>query len=143
MAQATDHDGARLDFAGEMSYGDYLRLDQLLSAQGPRSADHNELLFIVQHQASELWMKLMVHELKAACAGVRGDDLQSAFKMLARVSRIFAQLVQAWDVLSTLTPSEYSAFRPSLGASMNKQRIHLIYLILAIVGVYLIQGVLA
>ena len=121
MADATDHDGARLDFAGEMSYGDYLRLDQLLSAQSPRSADHNELLFIVQHQAAELWMKLMVHELKAARAGVRSDDLQSAFKMLARVARIMAQLNQSWDVLSTLTPAEYSSFRASLGASSGFQ----------------------
>ena len=121
MARATDHDGARLDFAGEMSYGDYLRLDQLLSAQNPRSPDHNELLFIVQHQASELWMKLMVHELRAACANVRTDDLPSAFKMLARVARIMAQLNQSWDVLSTLTPAEYSSFRGSLGSSSGFQ----------------------
>ena len=121
MAGATHHDGARLDFAGEMSYGDYLRLDQLLSAQAPRSADHNELLFIVQHQASELWMKLMVHELRAACANVRADDLPAAFKMLARVARIMAQLNQSWDVLSTLTPAEYSAFRGSLGSASGFQ----------------------
>jgi tryptophan 2,3-dioxygenase len=121
MARSTDHDGARLDFAGEMSYGDYLRLDQLLSAQSPRSADHNELLFIVQHQASELWMKLMVHELRAACACVRCDDLPGAFKMLARVARIMAQLNQSWDVLSTLTPAEYSSFRGSLGSASGFQ----------------------
>ena len=114
-------DGARLDFAGEMSYGDYLRLDELLSAQRPRSRDHNELLFIVQHQATELWMKLMVHELRAAIAQVRGDELQPAFKMLARVARIMAQLNQSWDVLSTLTPAEYSSFRADLGSSSGFQ----------------------
>lgn len=114
-------DGARLDFRGAMSYGDYLGLDALLSAQRPRSPDHNELLFIIQHQASELWMKLMLHELTAARARVRAGDLQPAFKMLARVSRILAQLVQAWDVLSTLTPAEYSAFRHDLGDSSGFQ----------------------
>jgi tryptophan 2,3-dioxygenase len=116
-----DHDGARLDFAGAMSYGDYLRLDRLLGAQHPRSADHNEMLFIVQHQATELWMKLALHELKAARDHVRRDDLQPAFKMLARVSRIMAQLNQSWDVLATLTPAEYSAFRESLGSASGFQ----------------------
>jgi tryptophan 2,3-dioxygenase len=117
----THPDGARLDFAGEMSYGDYLRLDDLLGAQRPRSGDHNELLFIVQHQATELWMKLVIHELRAAIAQVRGDELQPAFKMLARVARIMAQLNQSWDVLSTLTPAEYSSFRASLGSSSGFQ----------------------
>ena len=114
-------DGARLDFSGAMSYGDYLRLDQVLGAQQPRSRDHNEMLFIVQHQASELWMKLMIHELAAARAQVRRDDLQPAFKMLARVARIMAQLNQSWDVLATLTPAEYSSFRDDLGASSGFQ----------------------
>ena len=114
-------DGARLDFAGEMSYGDYLGLDGLLAAQRPRSADHNEMLFIVQHQATELWMKLMVHELRAAIGHVRGDDLQPAFKMLSRVARIMAQLNQSWDVLATLTPAEYSSFRGDLGSSSGFQ----------------------
>jgi len=114
-------DGARLDFAGEMSYGDYLGLDDLLGAQRPRSRDHNELLFIVQHQATELWMKLMIHELSAAIAQVRRDELQPAFKMLSRVARIMAQLNQSWDVLSTLTPAEYSSFRAKLGASSGFQ----------------------
>ena len=114
-------DGARLDFAGAMSYGDYLRLDDLLAAQKPLSADHNELLFIVQHQATELWLKLVIHELVAARDHVRGDDLQPAFKMLARVARIMAQLNQSWDVLATLTPAEYSAFRGELGASSGFQ----------------------
>jgi tryptophan 2,3-dioxygenase len=121
MTPAPDHDGARLDFSGAMSYGDYLRLDEVLGAQRPRSADHNEMLFIVQHQASELWMKLVLHELSAAREHVRNDDLQPAFKMLARVARIMAQLNQSWDVLSTLTPAEYSSFRSSLGASSGFQ----------------------
>src|SRR5258706_12714294 len=114
-------DGARLDFSGAMSYADYLRLDQVLDAQQPRSRDHNEMLFIVQHQASELWMKLMIHELRAAREQIRADDLQPAFKMLARVARIMAQLNQSWDVLSTLTPAEYSSFRDDLGASSGFQ----------------------
>ena len=114
-------DGARLDFSGAMSYGDYLRLDLVLGAQQPRSRDHNELLFIVQHQASELWMKLAIHELTAARAQVRRDELQPAFKMLSRVARIMAQLNQSWDVLSTLTPAEYSSFRGELGSSSGFQ----------------------
>jgi tryptophan 2,3-dioxygenase len=121
MTHPSHTDGARLDFAGTMSYGDYLQLDAVLGAQQPRSTDHNEMLFIVQHQASELWMKLMIHELTAARDHVRNDDLQPAFKMLARVARIMAQLNQSWDVLSTLTPAEYSAFRGSLGASSGFQ----------------------
>ena len=121
MTTPSHPDGARLDFAGAMSYGDYLRLDELLGAQKPRSGDHNEMLFIVQHQASELWMKLVIHELTAARDQVRGNDLQPAFKMLARVARIMAQLNQSWDVLSTLTPAEYSAFRDSLGSSSGFQ----------------------
>jgi tryptophan 2,3-dioxygenase len=122
MASATEHhDGARLDFSGAMSYGDYLKLDQVLGAQSPRSEDHNEMLFIVQHQATELWMKLVLHELNAARAHVSADDLQPAFKMLARIARIMAQLNQSWDVLATLTPAEYSSFRASLGASSGFQ----------------------
>jgi tryptophan 2,3-dioxygenase len=114
-------EGAHTDFTGEMSYGDYLALDQLLAAQHPRSGNHNEMLFIIQHQTTELWMKLMLHELRAARERVRADELQPAFKMLARVSRIMAQLIQAWDVLSTLTPSEYLDFRASLGRSSGFQ----------------------
>jgi tryptophan 2,3-dioxygenase len=121
MTDPSNPDGARLDFAGAMSYGDYLQLDLVLRAQRPLSADHNELLFIVQHQASELWLKLMIHELTAARDHVAASDLQPAFKMLARVARIMAQLNQSWDVLSTLTPAEYSAFRGSLGNSSGFQ----------------------
>lgn len=121
MTHPAHPDGARLDFAGAMSYGDYLQLDRLLGAQRPLSGDPNELLFIVQHQATELWLKLMVHELAAARDHVRRDDLQPAFKMLSRVARIMAQLNQSWDVLSTLTPAEYSAFRDALGNSSGFQ----------------------
>src|ERR1700731_4580279 len=101
--------GAKLDSSTSMSYGDYLSLEQILSAQHPLSPDHNEMLFIIQHQTSELWMKLALHELHAALAAVHRDDLPPAFKMLARVSRILDQLVQAWSVLATMTPSEYTA----------------------------------
>lgn len=114
-------DGAQLDFSGGMSYGDYLQLDAVLNAQKPLSPDHNELLFIVQHQTSELWMKLMLHELRAAMHRLCADDLPPAFKMLARVSRIMEQLVHAWDVLATMTPSEYTAIRPYLGQSSGFQ----------------------
>jgi tryptophan 2,3-dioxygenase len=112
---------AQLDFSASMSYGDYLHLDEILSAQKPRSPDHNEMLFIVQHQTSELWMKLMLHELSAAIQCVAQDDLGSAFKMLARVSKIMEQLVHAWDVLATMTPPEYSAIRPFLASSSGFQ----------------------
>jgi len=104
-----------------MRYGDYLALDTILDAQHPRSTDPNELLFIVQHQTSELWMKLALHELRAARASIAASDLPPAFKMLARVSRIMEQLVHAWDVLGTMTPSEYSAIRPHLGTSSGFQ----------------------
>jgi tryptophan 2,3-dioxygenase len=114
-------EGARLDFRQHMSYGDYLHLDQVLSAQHPLSPEHNEMLFIVQHQTSELWMKLMLHELRAAIAAIAADELGTAFKMLARVSRIMEQLVHAWDVLATMTPPEYSAIRPYLSASSGFQ----------------------
>ena len=105
----------------DLRYGDYLALDSILSAQHPRSSDPNELLFIIQHQTSELWMKLALHELRAARDAIRADDLPPAFKMLARVSRIMEQLVHAWDVLATMTPSEYSAIRPYLSTSSGFQ----------------------
>ena len=114
-------ENALLDFSQSMSYGDYLQLDAILGAQKPLSPDHNEMLFIIQHQTSELWMKLMLHELRAAIANVADDELGSAFKMLARVSRIMEQLVHAWDVLATMTPPEYSAIRPYLGTSSGFQ----------------------
>jgi tryptophan 2,3-dioxygenase len=107
--------------SADMTYGDYLHLDAVLAAQHPLSPDHNEMLFIVQHQTSELWMKLMLHELRAAVASIAADDLPPAFKMLARVSRIMEQLVHAWDVLSTMTPPEYTAIRPYLSSSSGFQ----------------------
>jgi tryptophan 2,3-dioxygenase len=112
---------AQLDFSKSMSYGDYLSLDAILTAQHPRSPDHNEMLFIVQHQTSELWMKLMLHELGAAIQNIARDELGGAFKMLARVSKIMEQLVHAWDVLATMTPPEYSAIRPYLDNSSGFQ----------------------
>lgn len=112
---------AQLDFSRDMSYGDYLQLDAILNAQKPLSPAHDEMLFIVQHQTSELWMKLMLHELHAAIAHIARDDLPPAFKMLARVSRIMEQLVHAWDVLATMTPPEYSALRPYLARSSGFQ----------------------
>jgi tryptophan 2,3-dioxygenase len=111
----------QLDFSRDMSYGDYLQLDAILQAQKPLSPDHNEMLFIVQHQTSELWMKLMLHELGAAVASIARDELPPAFKMLARVSRIMEQLVHAWDVLATMTPAEYSAIRPYLASASGFQ----------------------
>ena len=116
------HEGAHVDFSsGEMSYGDYLALDQLLTAQRPRSGQHDEMLFIIQHQTTELWLKLIRHELGAARDRIRADDLQPAFKMLARVGRIMTQLIQAWDVLATLTPSDYTSFRGALGRASGFQ----------------------
>jgi tryptophan 2,3-dioxygenase len=119
-ASASWH-GAKMDFTQAMSYGDYLGLDQILTAQHPLSPNHNEMLFIIQHQTSELWMKLMLHELHAVRTQMRNNDLPPAFKMLARVARIMDQLVHAWDVLATMTPPEYTAIRPYLGASSGFQ----------------------
>ena len=117
----SDHGGARMDMAGALSYADYLQLDAVLGAQRPRSDAHDEMLFIVQHQTSELWMRLAIHELTAARASIAGDRLHPAFKMLTRVARIFEQLNSAWDVLRTMTPSEYTRFRDALGPSSGFQ----------------------
>jgi tryptophan 2,3-dioxygenase len=114
-------ENAQLDFNGKMSYGDYLQLDKVLSAQSPKSQEHDEMLFIVMHQVSELWMKLLLAELREAISDLRNENLSTAFKKLARVSRIMEQLVHAWDVLSTMTPSEYTAFRPYLIESSGFQ----------------------
>jgi len=120
-AEIVAGEAATLDFSKEMSYGDYLHLDQVLGAQHLRSGAHDEMLFIVQHQVTELWMKLLLHELRAAIGAVAGDELQRAFKMLARVSKIMEQMVHAWDVLATMTPPEYSTIRPSLASSSGFQ----------------------
>lgn len=121
----TDYDpaaeGAQMSFDGRMSYGDYLRLDLVLGAQKPLTTAHDEMLFIIQHQTSELWMRLAIHELSAAREAIARDDVAPAMKMLARVSRIFEQLNNAWDVLRTMTPSDYTHFRNQLGQSSGFQ----------------------
>lgn len=114
-------EGAQMSFRERMSYTDYLQLDPILSAQKPLSSAHDELLFIIQHQTSELWMKLAVHEITSAMRAIQRDDPQPAFKMLSRVARIFEQLNNAWDVLRTMTPSEYTEFRDALGQSSGFQ----------------------
>lgn len=106
---------------GGLSYGRYLALDQILGAQAPLTAEHDEMMFIIIHQASELWLKLCLHELEAAIAHVQADEVRPAMKMLARIARIQEQLTQSWAVLSTMTPSDYLKFRDSLGQSSGFQ----------------------
>jgi tryptophan 2,3-dioxygenase len=113
--------GIHWDLDKSISYGQYLQLDKVLDAQKPLSGQHDEMLFIVIHQASELWIKLCLHELAATRAQVSSDDLEPAFKMLSRVARIQTQLIQSWEVLSTMTPSDYTKFRASLGQSSGFQ----------------------
>lgn len=113
--------GIITELSAETSYAGYLRLAQLLDAQHPRSAHHDEMLFIVQHQVAELWMKLLIHELSAAIAHVRADRLEPCFKILARVKQVQRQLFEQWAVLETLTPSEYVLFRPLLGPASGVQ----------------------
>lgn len=114
-------EGAEADFARRMSYGHYLALDAILGAQHPLSEAHDEMLFIIQHQTTELWMRLAIHELSSARRSIAKDEVQPAMKMLARMSRIFEQLNGAWDVLRTMTPSEYTRFRSQLGQSSGFQ----------------------
>ncbi len=114
-------EGAQMSFDGRMSYGDYLRIDAILGAQSPLSPAHDEMLFIIQHQTSELWMKLALHEMDSARTAIAAGRLREAFKMLARISRIFEQLNSAWDVLRTMTPSDYTTFREGLGQSSGFQ----------------------
>lgn len=109
------------DLQRPQTYGGYLDLERVLSAQHPRSPEHDEMLFIVVHQASELWMKLCLHELRAAIRCIRRDDLDPCFKMLARIARIQTQLVHTWDVLATMTPADYSRFRNELGPASGFQ----------------------
>lgn len=113
--------GTRLDYLGVMTYTDYLGLDAILAAQRPLTGAHDEMLFVIQHQTSELWMKLAIHEMSAARAQMATGDLRPAFKMLARVARIFEQLNNAWDVLRTMTPADYTRFRDGLGQSSGFQ----------------------
>ena len=121
---ATDADAGMItDLAVETSYGGYLRLDLVLTAQQPRSVPphHDEMMFIIQHQTSELWMKLLLHELSAAIAHVQADHLEPSFKILARVKQVQRQLFEQWSVLETLTPSEYVEFRDALGPASGLQ----------------------
>jgi tryptophan 2,3-dioxygenase len=115
--------GIETDFRRQMSYGDYLRLDRLLSAQQPQSdpPQHDELLFIIQHQTSELWLKLLVHELRSARSLLAADDLAPALKRLARIKHVQRVLTDQWSVLATLTPSEYAEIRPFLATSSGFQ----------------------
>ena len=114
-------DGAEMSFDGRMSYGDYLAIDTILNAQKLRTEAHDEMLFIIQHQTSELWMRLALHELDAARLSIAEGRVREAFKMLSRIARIFEQLNSAWDVLRTMTPSEYTRFRDDLGQSSGFQ----------------------
>ncbi len=116
-----ENDGAEMNFSTRMSYSDYLLLDRILNAQKPLGTTHDEMLFIIQHQTSELWMKLILHEVSAARDAIRSDNFPPAFKMLSRVARIFDQLNGAWDVLRTMTPSEYTSFRDDLAQSSGFQ----------------------
>lgn len=115
--------GLELDLGGKLTYGGYLHLDALLGAQKPLSdpPHHDEYLFIIQHQVAELWMKLIIHELQQACRYVAEDDLRHAFKGLARVKQIQEQMINQWSVLETLTPYEYSQFRPVLDSASGFQ----------------------
>ncbi|GAB1478310.1 tryptophan 2,3-dioxygenase [Paracoccaceae bacterium] len=114
-------DGAQMSFDGRMSYGDYLQIDRILDSQRLLTGAHDEMLFIIQHQTSELWMRLALHELEAARTMIAADRAREAFKMLARIARIFEQLNNAWDVLRTMTPSDYTTFREGLGQSSGFQ----------------------
>ncbi|CAM4250286.1 tryptophan 2,3-dioxygenase [Bacillus manliponensis] len=109
------------DFRNNMTYGEYLQLDRLLDSQKRLSDHHDEMLFIIIHQASELWMKLILHEVNAAIESIKNEKMAPAFKMLARVSKIQSQIIQSWDILATLTPSEYIEFRDSLGQASGFQ----------------------
>ena len=113
--------GIHTDFKNNMTYGEYLNLDKVLSSQKRLSDHHDEMLFIIIHQVSELWMKLILHEMTAAIKAIDEGELHAAFKMLSRVSKTQTQIIQAWDVLSTLTPAEYLEFRDSLGQASGFQ----------------------
>lgn len=123
MSERGGEPGIRTNLSGQLTYGSYLRLDRILSAQEPVSSPmhHDEMLFIIQHQTSELWMKLVIHELKSAIGHVRRDELEPVFKILARVKHVQAQLFNQWAVLETLTPSEYAEFRHLLGPASGFQ----------------------
>ncbi len=111
------------ELGSSLSYGEYLQLDKILGAQKPLTYEHDEMMFIIVHQSSELWMRLMLHELRGVLECIRRDDLDPSFKMLTRVSHVQTQLISTWDVLSTMTPFEYSAFRNALGRSSGFQSV--------------------
>ncbi|HLR61463.1 MAG TPA: tryptophan 2,3-dioxygenase [Lentibacillus sp.] len=113
--------GIHTDFKEKMTYGDYLQLDNLLDSQKRLSSHHDEMLFIIIHQVSELWMKLIIHETRGAIQAIEQDNLRASFKMLARVSKIQSQIIHAWDVLATLTPAEFLEFRDKLGNASGFQ----------------------
>ncbi len=123
MSEAYDprQDGAKMSFNKDMSYGDYLQIDRVIDSQRLLSTAHDEMLFIIQHQTSELWMRLVLHEVGAARALLMAGRFEPAFKMLSRIARIFEQLNSAWDGLRTMTPSDYTAFRDALGHSSGFQ----------------------
>jgi tryptophan 2,3-dioxygenase len=121
MSSSQHEKGLHTNFEKEMSYGDYLQLDRILNSQDLLSDHHDEMMFIIIHQSSELWMKLILHEMTEAKKSILQNELEPAFKMLSRVSRIQQQLIQSWDVLSTLTPAEYMEFRDKLGRSSGFQ----------------------
>ncbi|HEU5140341.1 MAG TPA: tryptophan 2,3-dioxygenase [Bacillales bacterium] len=121
MSDNNREQGIYTDFRERMTYGEYLQLDRLLSSQTRLSGHHDEMLFIIIHQVSELWMKLILHELREAIHSIDGGELSTAFKKLARVSNIQEQVIKSWDVLSTLTPSEYMEFRDHLGQASGFQ----------------------
>lgn len=123
MAHRELEPGIHTDLAGSVTYSGYLDLDRLLAAQHPRSDHHDEMLFIIQHQTTELWLKLVIHELTAAIAHIRADELEPCFKILARVKHIQHQLLSQWDVLATLTPTEYVQFRHVLGTGSGFQSV--------------------
>lgn len=121
MSDDNRFEGVKWDRKGEMSYGGYLGLETLLASQNPLSGEHDELLFIVIHQATELWMKLCLHELSAAREQIKRDDLEPAFKMMSRVARIQTGMIQNWEILATMTPADYARFRGMLGSSSGFQ----------------------
>jgi len=124
MADKKQHmkfEGENIHWDMDMSYGQYLHLDEVLAAQKPLSGEHDEMLFIIIHQASELWMKLCIHELMSATGDIRADNLGPSFKKLSRVARIQTQLLQSWEVLATMTPFDYMQFRDALGKSSGFQ----------------------
>ena len=121
MTEPTGAAGAHLDLRHRLSYAQYLGLDDILGAQRPRTDAHDELLFIIQHQATELWVKLVLHELHTVSALVDADELGPAFKSMARVERVLDGLISSWDVLTTMTPADYMSFRAALDTSSGFQ----------------------